>query len=372
MRRDAKKDAAGNTPAKLTEFETRWRDNISSGEVQKRFTALKERQALPLEEKIELSKERIREWYEAFDGQVAVSFSGGKDSAVLLWLTRQLYPDVPGVFCNTGLEYPEITDLVRQTENIEIVRPKKNFSKVIKDHGWPVVSKKVARGIEILRNPTMQNKNIYRLYDKGVNRFGNPVNGFKVPMRWRFLIDAPFLISDKCCEIMKKEPMHRYTKKSGRVQMVGLMASDSKQRERTYLQTGCNAFDLQSPRSMPLGFWTSQDVLECLQRYDVQYAKIYGDIVKENGLYKTTGAHSTGCVYCCFGLHLEQQPNRFQQLKKTHPSLFKFCNNKMGLGQVLQFINENCPDQKIANRFSVRPYRKQVWPSLFSFQEARS
>ena len=45
---------------------------------------LKQRQGLPLEAKIELSKKKIREWYEAHDGEVYVAFSGGKDSTVLL------------------------------------------------------------------------------------------------------------------------------------------------------------------------------------------------------------------------------------------------------------------------------------------------
>jgi len=255
------RDAKGNIPSKLTSFEKKWRDDVQTGGLAKRYDALRERQALPLKDKIDMSLERIREWYQAFGGNVAVSFSGGKDSAVLLHLVRKIYPNVPAVFCNTGLEYPEILNIVRKTENVTTIRPRILFHHIINDYGWPVISKKTARGLNVLRNPTNNNQNIWRLYDQGINRFGQRVNGFKVAKRWRFLINAPFKISDKCCQIMKKDPMVRYEKETGRAQMVGMMAADSKAREKVYLQTGCNAFDAKHPRSIPLGFWTEQDVI---------------------------------------------------------------------------------------------------------------
>ena len=64
---------------------------------------LKQRQGLPLHLKIKMSKQRIREFYEHFDGKVYISFSGGKDSTVLLHLVRSLYPNVKAVYIDTGL-----------------------------------------------------------------------------------------------------------------------------------------------------------------------------------------------------------------------------------------------------------------------------
>ena len=74
---------------------------------------LQELQALPLKLKVRLTQQRIREWVSEFgtDG-VYVSFSGGKDSSVLLHIVRELYPDIPAVFCDTGLEYTEIRQFV--------------------------------------------------------------------------------------------------------------------------------------------------------------------------------------------------------------------------------------------------------------------
>lgn len=106
---------------------------------------LKMLQALPLDIKIRKTQQRIREWVEYYgeDG-VYVSFSGGKDSTVLLDIVRKIYPGIEAVFVNTGLEYPEIVDFVKQHENVTILRPKKNFRQVLTEYGYPVISKEVS------------------------------------------------------------------------------------------------------------------------------------------------------------------------------------------------------------------------------------
>lgn len=105
---------------------------------------LKQMQSLPLNVKIQMTKRRIREWYEYWEGQVYVAFSGGKDSTVLLHMVRELYPDVEAVFVNTGLEYPEIQKFVKTFDNVTMLRPKMRFDEVIKKHGYPLISKEVS------------------------------------------------------------------------------------------------------------------------------------------------------------------------------------------------------------------------------------
>lgn len=102
-------------------------------------------QGLPLKVKVEKTKQRIKEWVEYYgeDG-VYVSFSGGKDSTVLLKIVRELYPNIPAVFCDTGLEYPEIREFVKGFENVEWIKPKMNFRQVIEKYGYPMISKEVA------------------------------------------------------------------------------------------------------------------------------------------------------------------------------------------------------------------------------------
>ena len=111
---------------------------------------LKQYQALPIRAKVTMSMARIREWYDHFGGDVCVSFSGGKDSTVLAHLVHDLYPDVPLVFANTGLEYPEIQAFARKM-GAEFVRPKMMFSEVISTYGYPIISKEVAEAIHYAR-----------------------------------------------------------------------------------------------------------------------------------------------------------------------------------------------------------------------------
>jgi len=106
---------------------------------------LKQRQSLPLDIKVRMTQQRIREWVNEFgiDG-VYVSFSGGKDSTVLLHIAREIYPDMKAVFVDTGLEYPEIREFVKTFDNVDWIKPKMNFKQVIEKYGYPFISKEVS------------------------------------------------------------------------------------------------------------------------------------------------------------------------------------------------------------------------------------
>ena len=105
---------------------------------------LRTKQSLPLSLKIRLTQERIRQWYNEFDGEIHISFSGGKDSTVLMTIAREMYPDIKAVFVDTGLEYPEIREFVKEFSNVEWVKPKMNFRQVIEKYGYPFISKEVS------------------------------------------------------------------------------------------------------------------------------------------------------------------------------------------------------------------------------------
>ena len=123
---------------------------------------LEELRALPLERKIQISQTRIIEWYNHYHGNVVVSFSGGKDSTVLLHLVRSIFPDVKAVFSNTGLEYPEIQKHVMSIDNVDIVRPTMRFDEVISTYGYPLIGKEVAEAIFYARRIRSQSGNVER------------------------------------------------------------------------------------------------------------------------------------------------------------------------------------------------------------------
>lgn len=309
---------------------------------------LKAMQAWSLERKIQVTQTRIIEWYIKNDGQVYVSFSGGKDSTVLLDLARRIYPDIPAVFVDTGLEYPEIREFVKTVENVTWLRPEMNFKKVIETYGYPVGSKRVALNIEYGRAAKARGDvDMYEHYVNGkrINKNTGEVYKFMpIPDCLKPLLDSPIKISSKCCGVMKERPLDRYSRETGQKAIVGIMATESKRREQSWLRTGCNNFGGANPKSKPMSFWTEQDVLEYIVRYELPYAKIYGNIVKdENGKYHTTGAQRTGCMFCMFGAHLEKEPNRFQRMKWTHPKQYDFCmkpksEGGLGLAEVLDYI----------------------------------
>ena len=106
---------------------------------------LRIKQKLPLDIKVNMTKQRIREWVQHYgiDGGY-VSFSGGKDSTVLLTIARELYPDIKAVFVDTGLEYPEIRQFVKTWDNVDWIKPKMTFKQVIEKYGYPFISKEVS------------------------------------------------------------------------------------------------------------------------------------------------------------------------------------------------------------------------------------
>lgn len=289
-------------------------------------------QNLPLEVKIAKSRLRIEEWIR-FHGEenCYISFSGGKDSTVLMHLIRNLYPNIEGVYVDTGLEYPEVKQFVYKQENIKILRPKMSFKQVIDTYGYPVVSKEQANYLDDIRNSTEKMK-LRRLN-------GDSQGRFKLSKKWHYLMDAPFKVSHRCCNIMKKEPIKKYEKETGKIPFVGVMASESNLRTQSYLKNGCNAFESKRPISQPLGFWTEQDILAYIKMFNLEIASVYGDIVEDQDKLKTTKCDRTGCVYCMFGIHLEKGENRLQRLEKTHPQLHDYCINKLGLKEVCEYMD---------------------------------
>nr|DAH66895.1 MAG TPA: phosphoadenosine-phosphosulfate reductase [Caudoviricetes sp.] len=190
--------------------------------------------------------------------------------------------------------------------------------------------------------------------------------------KYKFMLESPFDISNKCCTVMKKKPLHEYHRKTGRNPITATMASESKLRTQKWLQNGCNGFNLKIPTSNPMSFWTEQDVLLYIKINNLPICSVYGDVVidydaegsangqmdlselsADYGLFdtgnrplKTTGCSRTGCVLCGFGCHLEKPgEGRFERLKETHPGMYKLLdvieNNGVTYREAIDWINEH-------------------------------
>ena len=300
---------------------------------------LKMLQALPLEVKIMKTQQRIREWVNHYGvDNVYVSFSGGKDSTVLLDIVRKMYPDVEAVFVNTGLEYPEIQRFAKSFDNVTVLRPEMRFDEVIRKYGYPFISKEVSECIWEGKKGLQSTKYQYRLAQLNGERKGK--NGEKSKFnytKYRPLLYVDFNISHYCCKVMKKKPVHNYGKESGKVPMTAQTAEESLLREKQWLINGCNGFNMKRPISNPMSFWTEQDILRYIKDNSLPLASVYGEVVElgENGQccmegcgkLCTTGCDRTGCIFCGFGSHLDKGESRFERLKRTHPRQYDYCMN---------------------------------------------
>lgn len=316
---------------------------------------LRIRQMLPLEAKVAMTKQRIRDWvnYWGLDG-VYVSFSGGKDSTVLLHIAREIYPDIKAVFVDTGLEYPEIRDFVKTFDNVDVIRPKMNFKKVIEKYGYPIISKDVSQRIYDIRTQArVKGCNVREttLYDRAFNPESEYLKKYPTYAccKYDFMLDAPFCISHHCCNELKKKPSKSYEKTTGRKPILATMTTESRLRQTVWLKQGCNAFEGKRPTSKPLSFWREQDVLEYIRENNIDICSVYGQIIpdydntenidgqldiadlgliEDNRRYKCSGRSRTGCMFCLFGCSQSGWNNLVEMKKRTLNSMIILCAQK--------------------------------------------
>lgn len=341
--------------------------------------------SLALEDKLTYTCANISDWDMFTNGNWYISFSGGKDSTVLLYIAAAMLNRIPVqphplriLFCDTGLEYPEIREFVpwylgwleekfpRITIEYTRKRPEKNYLDVVREYGYPVISKEVSFDIEKARRGAISS--LEKLDGVAKNKNTGKISKYNIP-KYKYLINSPFKISSLCCGHTKKRPANLYEQKTRYLPMTAVMATEGKLRYKKWLQQGCNAYESKRPQSKPMSFWKEQDVLQFILQENIPVCSVYGETLPFDGenFYreslldmplKCTGCRRTGCIFCAFGAHLEKGETRFQRLKRTHPKHWNHCINGgewdpvdgmwkpsktpghigMGMGRVLDFI----------------------------------
>lgn len=229
---------------------------------------LNERLSWSLDQKIDHSLGAIEQFYNYSKGKVYTSFSGGKDSVVLRYLVRYRYPNVETTFLNTTNEFPEIYRFLKTMNDIRWVQPEMNLKQVIEKVGFPMVSKEQAQYIREARHTKSK-----KLMDIRMNGKGG--NSGKISEKWKFLIKAPFEISEKCCHYLKKKPAKKYEKETGLMPIIGTLTSESQLRKMKYYMTGCNDLESKRKGSYPLSIWTTNDIWEFIRKNNIPYCPIY-------------------------------------------------------------------------------------------------
>lgn len=362
-------------------------------------------QRLPYEVKIKRQARRAWEFYEEMisrDCNCHVSV-GGLDSITLyIWL-HSIGIHVPAISVS-NVEDKSIQK-VHQALGIENVKSYKSKAQVINEVGFPVISKKIAGRIELLQNPTEDNKTVRHAIITGeCGKQGHYAKNsrMKMPQKWLELFGgpenenegvnyktAPFKVSNRCCYFLKEKPCDDWAKSHNSHPYLGMMASEGGQREESLIEHGCNYYGKTVIRSAPFAPFMRNDILKLALQMDQYYQNhielfeelyygqpysrnkdgsripyepitsiipsIYGEIrTDETGNLRTTKAQRTGCSMCGFGVHLEERPHRFDRKRQENPKEWEYLMYHMvkdkktgeeyGWGKVLDYIGVGWKD----------------------------
>lgn len=346
------------------------------------------------EQQYDVMVAKILEAINLSHGKIFVSWSGGADSTFLLYVFcsvwKEVYPNkfVKVGFADTTNEHKWIYEFIEtfpqyieDTLGVHLqfykTRPlwSQTYVSVCKDVGLPLISKQVSQQVSSIKNklielgleysdiepyldPTIQNKEkleslgfpkSYLTYLIGWNNKLQEFTDTRLDLakRWRPLIYAPFEVTSKCCNILKKTPLHQLTSKifEGHSFMTGEMACESDVRRRQYLQHGCNNFSDGIGVSKPMGSMSRQGLLENIYKSGIPLSKCYGCLECIDGEYQFTDKERTGCCLCGFGIQYE--PDRFVKLYEQEPAKVRYAfksveDGGLGYKEAIEYLNTYC------------------------------
>lgn len=226
-----------------------------------------------------------------------ISFSGGKDSTVLHYLIDEALPSnkIPRVFINTGIEYNYIREFVysmkEKDERFIVINSGVNIKRMLDEKGYPFKSKEHSCKLAMFQNKG----NV----TKSVNRY---INGdcFSCPkiLKYQFTDSFNLKVSDRCCYELKKNPIKKYEKESGRsVSILGLRTGEGGQRAN---HEGCVVFDKTHTlkKFKPLNPCSDDFIEWYIKRNDIKLCKLY---------YAPFNFKRTGCKGCPYSINIQSQ-----------------------------------------------------------------
>lgn len=272
--------------------------------------------------------EKIKSINEQYDleNNSYISFSGGKDSTILHYLIDMALPNnmIPRVFINTGIEYSDIVNFVKELASKDnrfvIIKPTKNIKQTLDEYGYPFKSKQHSHNVAIYqRNRELVDffvnndietseqmprgtKSVIK-YIKGIrfNKKGQKyeMSNFSCPkiLQYQFYKTFTLNISDLCCYKLKKEPIDKWQKENNKtITITGMRKEEGG--NRTNLT--CIITDKKDnvikfhPLAVVSDLWCEWFI----NRYVKKLCKLYE---------QPFNFKRTGCKGCPFSLDLQKQ-----------------------------------------------------------------
>lgn len=279
-----------------------------------------------LDIKIANAKHRIENLYFQTEGKCYVSFSGGKDSTVILAIVKmceEIYtipPNaIPAVFSDTGIELGATKDFVKWVkenwyENVEIIKPEKTFSWVINNKGKPIKSKIKSQFLSRYQKGNTSKNTMLSLLGKNGKLIKSKLANKDLHMLHP---DFDIKVSDSCCLILKKKPFEKYNKENDikgyilgeRIAEGGIRATGASKR----INEGgkiCTKTKGDYIVKLPIIDWSNEDIEMFIKKYNVPLSKAYTE----------EGYERTGCFLCPFSLQIDKN---LEKLYRYEPNRYK-------------------------------------------------
>jgi 3'-phosphoadenosine 5'-phosphosulfate sulfotransferase (PAPS reductase)/FAD synthetase len=279
----------------------------------------------PLEEKINYSIELIHQALH-ISKNPTISWSGGKDSTVVLHLVRQRNPKIPIIFADLDCLFPETRDYVLRMSkewklNLHFVKSKEyNFKTLTEKYGFPLFSKNIASNVErAVRTGNLREQ----------------LSSFE-----KFLVLNHARISTKCSQYLLEKPCKvKEAELCCDLKFVGLRALESRARVRLWADYG----DLYSVKHYygkhkpiykcnPISTWSSNDIWEYHRDNNIPICDIYRN-----------GYERNGCWTCGMAIRNGQ----LNRLKNYNPALYDELIETSEMGKEirrLKLLMDQTPD----------------------------
>ena len=269
---------------------------------------------LDLEEKVKYAHKMLSTVFKRHRHPV-VCWSGGKDSTVVLYLVRLHEPDIPVIYIDSGVEFPETCEFVNFLANewnlnISSARPKagERFWDIGSKYGWPIFGKSIAANV------------------RGAIRSGKIRP--QMSLSEKILAKNKIHISARCCEFIQQKPTKEIERLlQADLKVIGLRASESRARAKLWIDYGDYYFVKRYFgrgrgiwKANPIAIWTEVDIWKYHEIHSIPHCKLYD-----------MGYTRNGCWSCAMGIRNGQ----LKRLRENHPELFKYLITQTEMGKEL-------------------------------------